>query len=1261
MPDATITSTASTFGTISGTFAADQSAIVGTVTGIVAGTLDGNVGVPGPAGPTGPTGPTGAQGPKGDTGDTGPKGDKGDTGDTGPTGPKGDKGDTGDTGPTGPKGDKGDTGDTGPAGPKGDTGDTGPAGPGLPAGGEDGQIIVKDGTVDYATIWTDNSAETLTVRATNKTGSTLNKGSVVRITGAQGQRPTIALAQANSGASADGVIGILLATLANNATGLVCTAGLAKRLDTSAYTEGVKLFLSPSVAGGLTPTRPSAPDHAVAVGIVSHSSATTGSIEVNVVVGDHLEWLHDVLITTPTNGQVLKYDSATSLWKNQTDLNSGVWGSITGTLSSQTDLQSALDAKANLSGATFTGVVVTPASTTASAGLRLPHGVAPTTGLTNGDVWTTTGNIQWRRNGGTQSIPNLGTTNVFGAGAKQTFTSSSTATGTNFAPIATDPSTLVNGDIWVNSTTNDLKVRLNGVSETVAEQSWVTAQSYLTASALTGYATESFVTSQGYLTDAPSDGSQYARKNGAWDVVSAGTSYISSVTSPLAVTSGDLSIDLSAYATESWVSTNYAPLDNAALTGFPTAPTRATSDNDVNIATTAFVKAQGYLTSAPVTSVAGKTGAVSLVVGDVSGAAPLASPALTGNVTIVSNSTGPALFIEQAGTGNILTLHDQASDTTFVAIDQNGKINTIPSVTASAGFNVPHGAAPTTPVNGDIWTTTGGLFARINGFTKTYANYNDASVFSNPNQTLGSSTATGTINVGTGATVSGSTRTINIGTASAAGSTNAINIGGGSGTSTTTLNGTVNATTATAGTSTTQIATTAFVTTADNLKANIASPSLTGTPLSTTAAADTNTTQIATTAYVVGQAGSATPLVNGTAAVGTSLRYARQDHVHPTDTSRAALASPTFTGVPAAPTAAVDTNTTQLATTAYVVGQGYLKSATASSTYAPLASPALTGVPTAPTATLGTNTTQIATTAFVLANAPAAPVTSVAGRTGAITLANTDISGLGTMSTATAADYSTTTVANGLYYPLSSNPAGYLTSAPVTSVAGRTGAVTLAVADVSGAAPLASPTFSGTPSLPTGTTAVTQTLADNSTKLATTAYVDGSIPSNNVKAWVNFNGVPLTGTYSRTGTLVTVTMTAHGMTTGQNARLDFTTGTATDGAYTVTVTGVNTFTITDTASGTTSGNVTRQAYIRASMNVSSITDNGVGNYTINFTNAMSDTNYAMVSACDGSGNFPHVLDKLTNGTFTTGAIQVTAINNQVGVHDNASCMVAILR
>lgn len=175
------------------------------------------------------------------------------------------------------------------------------------------------------------------------------------------------------------------------------------------------------------------------------------------------------------------------------------------------------------------------------------------------------------------------------------------------------------------------------------------------------------------------------------------------------------------------------------------------------------------------------------------------------------------------------------------------------------------------------------------------------------------------------------------------------------------LTGTPTAPTAATNTNTTQLATTAYVIAqiaASGIPTTV-SPAFTGTPTSPTAAQDTNTTQIATTAFVCGQAGSASPLMAGAAATGTSLRFARQDHVHPTDTSRAPLASPTFTGTPAAPTAATNTNTTQLATTAFVMTQ------IASYGYAPLASPALTGTPTAPTAAGGTNNTQLATTAFV--------------------------------------------------------------------------------------------------------------------------------------------------------------------------------------------------------------------------------------------------------------------------------------------------------
>jgi hypothetical protein len=77
-------------------------------------------------------------------------------------------------------------------------------------------------------------------------------------------------------------------------------------------------------------------------------------------------------------------------------------------------------------------------------------------------------------------------------------------------------------------------------------------------------------------------------------------------------------------------------------------------------------------------------------------------------------------------------------------------------------------------------------------------------------------------------------------------------------------------------------------------------------------------------------------------------------------TGAAPLASPALTGTPTAPTATAGTNTTQLATTAFVTAGLALK--------ANLASPTFTGTPSAPTAATATNTTQLATTAFVQAN-----------------------------------------------------------------------------------------------------------------------------------------------------------------------------------------------------------------------------------------------------------------------------------------------------
>lgn len=65
------------------------------------------------------------------------------------------------------------------------------------------------------------------------------------------------------------------------------------------------------------------------------------------------------------------------------------------------------------------------------------------------------------------------------------------------------------------------------------------------------------------------------------------------------------------------------------------------------------------------------------------------------------------------------------------------------------------------------------------------------------------------------------------------------------------------------------------------------------------------------------------PLQDGTAAIGSSDKYAYSDHRHPTDSSRAAVNSPAFTGSPTAPTPSTSDNSTAIATTAYVQNQGF--------------------------------------------------------------------------------------------------------------------------------------------------------------------------------------------------------------------------------------------------------------------------------------------------------------------------------------------------
>jgi hypothetical protein len=666
MPDATITSTASTFGTITGTFAADQSTVTGTITGIITGTLSGSVGVPGQQGPVGP------QGPQGEPGEGVPVGGTagqfltkidgtnyntdwttlnlsayltkagnlegltnlvtardnlglGTTSDpvfntvqtesdiyvgrgvpgagiifgddtqqntafpgfagyateswvTTGFAPKASPAFTGNpTAPTPTLSDN-DTSIATTAFVKGQgyltsaslsgyateswvTAGFAPIAAGLPSNGAEGQILVKQSATAYDAEWQDNFATELRMPARNETGSTLTKGTVVYISGGAGNKPLLSKALATSDATSAQTMGIVTADISNNHNGDVTIRGQLKGLDTSAFAVGTQLYLSGTTAGTYTSTKPSAPTHLVYVGIVVRSNSTEGAIEVAVQNGYELDELHDVALSSEANNDLLAYESSTNLWKNKTF-------SALGLLTSAT----AASTYAPIASPTFTGTVTIPA------------GASITGYLTTTDAASTYQTI---------------------AGMSSYLTTSAAAS--TYYPLSGNPSGFLTSssltgyatESWVTTALGSY-LTTSAASATYLTQANAATSYYPLSSNPAGYLTSAPVTSvagrTGAITlsntdisglgtlatvnDAPSDGSQYARKNGAWDVVTGGgSSYITSVSSPLAVSSGNLTVDLSAYA----------PLASPALSGTPTAPTASLGTNTTQIATTAFV------------------------------------------------------------------------------------------------------------------------------------------------------------------------------------------------------------------------------------------------------------------------------------------------------------------------------------------------------------------------------------------------------------------------------------------------------------------------------------------------------------------------------------------------------------------------------------------------------------------------------------------------------------------------------------------------
>jgi hypothetical protein len=256
-------------------------------------------------------------------------------------------------------------------------------------------------------------AQDLIVKVINNTGSTIANGSPVYITStSSGQTyPNVALAKADVAATSS-VIGLTNGAIANGSIGYVSAQGLIDNVNTSTYTVGQVLYLSPYSAGQLMNTIPPT-GITVQVGVVSFVDSSTGKIYVkqttplavpasiitgvlgaanggtglsatgtsgNVLTSNGSAWVSQAL---PASGITVTDDTTTNATRYLT-FTSATSGSITGANTSSTKLYYN-PSTGQLNATTFVGALSNPTVTNYTETLYSVTGSA-TLALTNGTV-----------------------------------------------------------------------------------------------------------------------------------------------------------------------------------------------------------------------------------------------------------------------------------------------------------------------------------------------------------------------------------------------------------------------------------------------------------------------------------------------------------------------------------------------------------------------------------------------------------------------------------------------------------------------------------------------------------------------------------------------------------------------------------------------------------------------------------------------------------------------------------------------------------
>lgn len=280
-----------------------------------------------------------------------------------------------------------------------------------------------------------------------KASSAITKGQVVMFTGAVGASGVPTGAPATGITDGAYIMGVAAEAIALNGFGLVQSFGTLRNVNTSGFSDGDVLWYDPAVTGGLTKTKPSAPNVKVQMAaVINGGSSGGGTILIRINPGSTLGGTDsNAQITSPTAAQMLTYASADGYWKN-TNLSAGTGISVNNATSGViTVTNSAPDQTVALTGTS----PITTSGTYPNFTIGITQATTSTNGYLSSTDWNTFNGKQAALVSGT-NIKTVNGTTLLGSGDLGTITAAYGGTGLT-SPGTSGNVLTSNGTAWVSS------------------------------------------------------------------------------------------------------------------------------------------------------------------------------------------------------------------------------------------------------------------------------------------------------------------------------------------------------------------------------------------------------------------------------------------------------------------------------------------------------------------------------------------------------------------------------------------------------------------------------------------------------------------------------------------------------------------------------------------------------------------------------------------------------------------------------------------